>query len=279
MPHATPHVTPHARPRQASTIDLATVIGDELAAIDDGSTNDAPLDDATGRLFAQLDAMIDRRWDQAAGSNLALHVATHGFDCDLYRDLMVQVFHYTRFNSVNQAFCSVRATPEQRALLRFMYRHADEELGHEQMVVHDLRSVGLISRRDDLADLAAFPRLPATEALIGYVAGVAMTEGAVARLGYSYWAEDVYAHLAPLLGAAVSSLGLTERQMTFFTAHSDIDAGHSAEVRRIIAKVATTAADREAIYRVADTTLWLTHQLMDQAFAAWHATHDSTVHP
>lgn len=37
-------------------------------------------------------------------------------------------------------------------------------------------------------------------------------------LRHSYWAEDVYEHLAPLLGAARSSLDLTDRQMTFFVA-------------------------------------------------------------
>jgi hypothetical protein len=221
-------------------------------------------------LFDRLDAMIDQRWEEAARSRLWQHVAEHGLDRALYRLLMVQIFHYTRFNSMNQAFCAARATPEQRAVLRFIYRHADEELGHEQMVVHDLRSIDLLGRDDDLA---TFPRLPATEALIGYLAGVALTEGAVPRLGYSYWAEDVYRHLAPLLGAAVRSLGLTARQMTFFTAHSTIDASHSAEVRRVIARV-TAPEDHDAVFRVADTTLWLTMQLMEQAFASWCAPGD-----
>ncbi len=251
---------------------ITTDAADALAALDldlDAEIDTDPASGAADALFARLDEMVARRWTAAAGSDFWRHVTVHGFDRELYRSLMVQVFHYTRFNSVNQAYCSVRTTPEQRALLRFVYRHADEELGHEQMVVHDLRSVGLIERDDDLT---TFPRLPATDALIGYIAGVALTEGAISRLGYSYWAEDVYRHLAPLLGAAVTSLGLTARQMTFFTAHSDIDAGHSAEVRRIIAKVATTPADQDAVYRIADTTLWLTIQLMEQAFAAWRAT-------
>jgi hypothetical protein len=239
----------------------------DIADLDDPVDDGEPCTDPVV-LFEQLDLMIERRWSEAANSDLWRHVAAHGFDPELYRTLMVQVFHYTRFNSVNQAFCAVRTTPEERALLRFVYRHADEELGHEQMVVHDLRAIQLIDRDEDLA---TFPRLPATDALIGYLAGVAMTEGAVARLGYSYWAEDVYRHLAPLLGAAVRSLGLTERQMTFFTAHSSIDAGHSAEVRRVIAKAAATPAQQNAVYRVADTTLWLTMQLMEQAFASWRS--------
>ena len=218
---------------------------------------------STEELFARLDAMIEQAWAEAAQQPLWVHVLNEQFDAPLYRDLMVQIFHYTRWNSLNQALAVASATPEQRPLLRFVYRHADEELGHEQMVVHDLRSVGLIEDDDDLRD---FPKLPATDALINYLSGVAYTEGPIARLGYSYWAEDVYPHIAPLLGAAAASLGLGERQMTFFVAHSDIDEAHSVEVRRIIDKAALTPDDRAAVLRVATTTLWLTIELMNQAY-------------
>lgn len=51
-----------------------------------------------------------------------------------YRDLMPQMWHY-----------------------KFVYRHASEELGHERMVVHDLKSVGIC----DETDLNR-PPLPAT---------------------------------------------------------------------------------------------------------------------
>lgn len=221
---------------------------------------------STDELFERLDTMIGSAWVEAATGPLWQHVQNEQFDAPLYRDLMVQIFHYTRWNSLNQALTVAGATPEQRPLLRFVYRHADEELGHEQMVVHDLRSVGLIDADDDLRD---FPKLPATDALINYLSGVAYTDGPIARLGYSYWAEDVYPHIAPLLGAAVTSLGLTERQMTFFVAHGDIDEAHSAEVRRIIGKAAVTPEDRAAIFRVASTTLWLTIEMMNQTYEAF----------
>lgn len=231
-----------------------------------------PADPGAAELFSRLDAMIAAQWGRAAATPFWHHVSQHGFAPQLYADLMVQIFHYTRFNSLNQAQSVLRLRPEQRALLRFAYRHADEELGHEMMVVHDLRAAGLLGRDEDLSRR---PRLPATDALVNYLAGLACTDGAVARLGYSYWAEDAYQFLAPLLGAAQTSLGLTTRQMTFFVSHSDIDAGHSAEVRRIMAKVATSPEDRDAVYRVAETTLWLTTQIMSQAFDAWRAGTDS----
>jgi hypothetical protein len=85
------------------------------------------------------------------------------------------------------------------------------------MVVHDLRSAGMVGPEDDVT---SFPKAAATDALINYLTGLAVMEGPVARLGYSYWAESVYGEITPLLAAARTSLALTDRQMTFFIAHS-----------------------------------------------------------
>jgi hypothetical protein len=95
--------------------------------------DEAPAGDTSrvGPLFDRLDAAIERTWAAARRSEAWRYIEAKGFDRDLYQDLMVQVYHYTRFNSMNQGMTVVRATPEQRALLRFVYHHADEELGHE----------------------------------------------------------------------------------------------------------------------------------------------------
>jgi hypothetical protein len=247
-------------------VELYEIIGGE-EAVESPRMNAIAAD-----LFARLDAHIDAMWQVAKQSDMWRYVTRHGMPADLYRDLMVQVYHYTRYNSLNQAMTVFGVSPEERPLLRFIYRHADGELGHEQMVVHDLRSAGLLSRQVDVDDL---PRLPATEALIGYLAGLSLRPeaGAVARLGYSYWAESVYEHIAPVLGAARSSLALTDRQMTFFVAHSSIDAGHAHEVEQVVTRVVHTPRQAAAVFETAHTTLWLTLEILDQAFHAWSERH------
>jgi hypothetical protein len=98
---------------------------------------------------------------------------------EFYHDLMVEIYHYTRHNSMNQAATAFVAAPE--GLLKFAYHHAADELGHERMVTHDLESIGLLDRQV----LNRAP-LPATEALIGYLYFVALKYGPIARLGYSF---------------------------------------------------------------------------------------------
>jgi pyrroloquinoline quinone (PQQ) biosynthesis protein C len=83
----------------------------------------------------------------------------------------------------------------------------------------------------------------------------------------------VYEHIAPMLGAARSSLALTDRQMTFFVAHATIDAGHAQEVQQVMAKVVRTARQADAVAETAHTTLWLTLEILNQAFQAWSERH------
>ena len=218
-------------------------------------------DQTADGLFARLDASIGALWAGAERRPFWRRIVSEGWDRAAYRRTMIQIFHYTRHNSVNQAAAAFRADPDDLPLLRFIYGHAKEELGHERLALHDLRSLGLVA--EDGSDID--PPLPATDALINYLYGVVLRDGPVPRLGYSYWAESVYPHIAPLLRAARSSLGLADRDMTFFVAHAEVDAGHAEQVRAAIRRAATTPARADAIHRVAVTSLWLTLELLEQA--------------
>ena len=217
-------------------------------------------------LISRLDATIEDLWAKARRGPFWKHVVDgQQLDPELYRILMCQLYHYTRHNSVNQAVAAFGADPDQIGLLRFVYGHADEELGHEKMVLHDLRAIGLLGRTERVAESP----LPATEALINYLYGVALRQGPVARLGYSYWAESVYGYIGPVLAQARRSMGLIDAQMAFFVAHAEIDSKHADEVAATIRRWVRSEEDAEAVHQVAVTTLWLTIGLMEQAYESW----------
>lgn len=206
----------------------------------------------------RLDRIVSRGWAQIREGNFWRLVESRGFDRELCKLTLLQIYHYTKHNSINQAVAAYGTEPERMELLRFVYRHANEELGHEQMVVRDVQSLEL-----DHPDMWDEPPLPPTQALIGYLYYVALELGAIARLGYSYWAEDSYDHIGPLLFAARRDLELNDHNMTFFVAHSKIDAKHSIEVREMIERHATTERHQDAVAQVAETTLYLTGAILD----------------
>jgi len=217
------------------------------------------------RLFRMLDEEIDRTWAEIHAGPFWRHLLDKGMDRELYRIFMAQLWHYTQHNPINQSVAAWRVPPAKMGLLRYCFEHAEEELGHEKMIEHDLRVVDLLDGALDA------PALPATTALIGYLYSVGLMDGAIARLGYSYWAEDAYPHITDLLGHMRTDLGLTDREMSFFVAHAEIDAKHSDEVKEQIARWADTPEDEQAVLKVARTSLWLTGQLLDASLHAYLA--------
>ncbi|MGZ5846304.1 MAG: iron-containing redox enzyme family protein [Ramlibacter sp.] len=204
-----------------------------------------------------LRQVVDAQWREIKRGEFWRLVQQKPVRKELYRDLMLQVFHYSRHNSMNQAVAAFVPAPE--GLLKFVYRHAAEELGHERMVIHDLKSIGMWNDAD--ADGAP---LPATEALIGYLYYVGLRYGPVPRLGYSFWAEGAHSHIQEPLAKICKDLQFTSRNITFFGAHAEADEAHIQQVEEAIGKFAQTLQQQALVERVATTTLSLTGQLLDQ---------------
>jgi len=207
----------------------------------------------------RLENSISREWQHIRKGAFWNKIMSEPVAPELYKLMLEQIYHYTRHNSVNQAAAAYSTAPENRRLLRFVYKHALEELGHEQMVVHDLKSVNLYDEGFETNN-----PLPATQGLISYLYKTALDKGAVARLGYSYWAESCYGHIDPLLKKFASDLGLTEHNMHFFVAHSEIDTKHFEEVDDAISFCEPTEKEQEEIINVAVTTLSLTGLILEQ---------------
>jgi len=201
----------------------------------------------------QLETEVSAEWANIKTGRFWSVMREEGFSADLYKLLMLQIFHYTKHNAINQAVATYKVDHTEISLLRFCFKHASEELGHENMVIRDLDSIGLFSQ----AELDAGP-LPATQALVGYLYHVSLELGGLARLGYSYWAESSYGHLAEMTDHMRQDLKLQDNNMTFFVAPSAIDEKHSAEVNAAIEKHVKTDEQRKAVTEVAKTTLYMT---------------------
>jgi thiaminase len=233
-----------------------TVVASPSRSIDPAApAHGAP---AAGASFTvSLRATVEAEWARIKQGTFWRRVMEKPVPPELWRDFLVQVYHYSRHNSINQAVAAFVPAPE--GLLKFVYKHASEELGHEHMVTHDLKSIGMLDEKD----LTGAP-LPATEALIGYLYYVALRYGPVARLGYSFWAEGAHAHIQEPIRKVCADLNLTSKNVTFFGAHAEADEAHIQQVEEAIERFAVSPQDRELVTRVCVTTLSLTGQLLEQ---------------
>lgn len=203
-----------------------------------------------------LDQTIAEEWGRIKQGEF-FRIAKSGLPRELYISAMEQIYHYTLHNSINQAAAAFMTQAEDTSLLKFAYKHALEEVGHEKMALKDLRSIG------HQFDPAKSRPLPATQALIGYLYYVSLKQGAGPRLGYSYWAEDSYDEIGPILDACRRDLGLTDKEMTFFVAHSTIDMKHADEVREVLVAWCDTEEKLAQVLDAARTSLYLTGEVIN----------------
>jgi pyrroloquinoline quinone (PQQ) biosynthesis protein C len=183
-------------------------------------------------------------------------------DKRLYAIYLIETYHYTRHNTRHQALVATRPDAIDIRYMKFCLRHAEEEAGHELMALHDLNNLGFATQTEK--DLP--PALIATQNLTASLYFTAANGNPLARLGYSYWAEQSYSFIQPLLSMISSGLGVPDKAMTFFREHSDIDETHARVVVETIERFAKTEADWEAIENCMVNSLVLTARMLDEVF-------------
>lgn len=213
----------------------------------------------------ELDDRLEVMWSDILERSRFVQ-AVHGgeFDAKLFAIYMFETYHYTAHNARNQALVGVRALDQAPKYLKFCFHHACEETGHELMALHDVMSLGL---REDSFEIPA--PLPETEVLIAYLYWISGTGNPLRRLGYSYWAENVYAYVMPAIRKMQEVLGLADNQLTFFISHAEIDKEHALEVRQMLENHCRTREDWDAVRRVMETSLSLTARMIEGAYDAY----------
>src|SRR5258705_1890012 len=98
-----------------------------------------------------------------------MDAVAQGMPIERYRRLLLELYHVVwHFNPVCAAAAS-RLADEHRKVRYFLYEHMQEEMGHEEWVVNDLKAMGV----DETITLAHAPSI--------YT---------LALNGYNYWAAD-----------------------------------------------------------------------------------------
>jgi hypothetical protein len=209
-----------------------------------------------------LDAAIAAKWQGLLTRPWALEFLSSLTSADrrVFGVYMTQVFHYTSHTARNQALVGSTLAHGDVHYMKYCFKHALEEAGHELMALHDLKAVG--APIETAADLP--PPLPATELMVAYLYWVSTQGNPFQRLGFSYWAEQSYRFIGNQVDGSRERMGLREDQMTFFYNHAHIDETHAEEVKEILLKVCKTDDDWAAVTRVAEITLDLSGQMLEQ---------------
>ena len=215
--------------------------------------------------IAHLDRVAAGLWGEILGTSPVFGAVEIGrVDRKFFALYMLETYQYTLHNARNQALVGVRSLSARPQYVQFCFEHAAEETGHELMALHDFKTLW-----PEGAPFEIPQPLVETEVLIAYLYWISATGNPLQRMGYSFWAESSYKYIMPTLRRLQERLGLSRHQLTFFIAHSDIDAKHAEEIERALIQGCETDADWQAVERVMTTSLRLTGRFLDGIWAEY----------
>lgn len=179
-----------------------------------------------------------------------------------YKAVMRQVFHHARENPQIQALATVYFKGKQRELVKGFYRHAISEIGHDQLALNDIKSLGV-----DVSEIPFERPLPATTALISYAFYQIQHLNPIGYLGYLFHLEFMPTRSGKAYMELFKKIGVPSEAMTFIQDHSTIDIGHNKLMEDYVEKLIQTEDDMESVIYAIKTTAKLYANMIDEAFA------------
>ncbi len=194
--------------------------------------------------FVDLVSTTDEARRGFEGHPVALDAVANGLSVDRYRRLLLELYQVVwHFNPVCAAAAS-RIGDEHREIRYFLYRHMEEEAGHEEWVRNDLLVMGV-----SVPALAEHQPATSTLAMVGYNYWSADRRHPCAVLGMMYALEVIASVYGGLLATAVrdSLLLESDRGTSFISAHATMDAKHMVDLRLILNTLTEPAAHSAVI--------------------------------
>jgi len=171
-----------------------------------------------------------------------------------YIEFLSQTYHYLKQTPLTLRTAVQTLTnhpnPIYRQVRDRFVHHEQEEEGHEDWVLNDIRALG-----GDVEAVKKMDPCPAVKAYVAESAFIATSRQAIAVMGLAYLLEG----LAQQLGLMAvdnlksrSGIPNIEKAVTFLKGHGHLDQRHMEELRQVVAAI-TDDDDKDAIVTRAKT--------------------------
>jgi hypothetical protein len=163
-----------------------------------------------------------------------------------YVGFLRQAYHHVRHTVPLFIACGSRLGEERSALRHALAHYVEEEQGHEEWILDDLRACG-----DDAEAARRSAPGPATELMVAYVYDYIVRVNPVGLLGMVHVLEGTSSALAMRAAHAIAAtLPLPPTAFSYLTSHGSLDLEHV----RFFADVVNDlpSVDQEAVVHVAN---------------------------
>lgn len=179
------------------------------------------------------------------GSPLMARLARGEISRDQYAAYLGETYHLVRHTSRALALAAARLDEGRRGLRAWLLEQANEEHGHEQFCLHDLKALGLEPQRviDNGPGAGAWGLVTQNYYMASY-------GNPVGILGVATATEGMGAQLAGGLAQMLAErFGIPQQALTFLRSHSSFDRRHLEQARQAVNTHVETPGDFADVLR------------------------------
>ncbi|MEL6362345.1 MAG: iron-containing redox enzyme family protein [Pseudomonadota bacterium] len=183
-----------------------------------------------------------------------------------YGSILREVFHYSRENPQLKAAACMYLRGRERDLVSSMFRHATAEVGHENLAMNDIISLGM--------NVDALPYenpLSATSLMTAYAYYQIHRMNPAGYIGYGFFLEFLPTTVGSDIILTLKKSGIPENSLSFLIDHAEIDVSHTRLVERYVDAFGRTDAEISSMGYVIETTGYMFAKLFEQAIEFAHA--------
>jgi pyrroloquinoline quinone (PQQ) biosynthesis protein C len=188
---------------------------------------------------------------------------------DLYLEFLAQAYHHVRHTVPLLMAVGARLPERHGWLCKEILHYLEEEDGHEQWILNDVRNAG-----GDREAAAASEPAVATQAMIAYAYDTVSRGNPVGFFGMVHVLEGTSVALAIRAADRIqSTLGLPSNAFSYLRSHGELDREHVQHLAGILERLGDPE-DRAAVVRCAKGIYWLYGSMFRGLDAAACASND-----
>ncbi|MGF1545196.1 MAG: iron-containing redox enzyme family protein [Parvularculaceae bacterium] len=177
-----------------------------------------------------------------------------------YQSVLREIFHQTRENPQLHAMSMIYLRGRQRDFVKRYFAHAGSEVGHDQLALNDIETLG-----GEVSRIPYENPLPATSALVAFAYYQLQRGSPLSYLGYVFFLEFMPTHVGEDVARWLHNIGVTPNAMTFLRDHAEIDMAHNRIMEQYVDGLVVTDADYDTVAHAMRVTGRLYGRMYDEA--------------
>ncbi len=188
-------------------------------------------------------------------------MASGDFTKDHYIGMMQQIYLQVRENPSLQALSTSKFRGAQRDIIKMYLKHAVSEVGHDDLVLDDLKALGV-----DVSKMRHQKPIPSVAACIAFPYWAIHQLNPMTYLGFIFHLEAMPTNSGNRYMEMLKAKGIPESAMTFIQEHATVDIAHNKLMAEYLEVAVQNEEDLEAVIYGAKVGAELYFKMVDETF-------------